>query len=730
MDNYFMPDDDRVDGPDKVTGKASYAAEYFPEGMLYAVFATSTITRGRIRSINTRAAENAPGVQAVITHLNAMQVPGWEPAPELNKVTHQNRPLRLLYDGYVYYNGQPIAMAVADTFERATYAASLITAAYDEEQFETNLEKNTGRAVRPGNRADYVRGEADAFRNAPVHIEAEYLIPAEMHNPMELHAITAVWTGENNLKVYTKTQGVKSSQRALMQAFKLPEANVQVTAAFVGGGFGSALRTWPHEIAAVMAARKLNRPIRLVLTRADMFTSVGHRPRTIQKIGIGTNKEGVLTGITHEATGQTSSYEQFTEGVVNMTRFLYACPNVNTIYKTVALDIGTPTWMRGPGEATGAFALECGIDEMAYAIGMDPLDLRKKNYAETDPEKNKPFSSKFLRECYELGAEKIGWYQRNPAPRSMQENDWLVGYGMSTGTFNAGRGKAAVRAIFRPNGTLVLESAVSDSGPGTATAMTEIAARALGIPAAAIVFNLGESDLPPGPTQGGSTTTSTLGSAVYEVCEALKNELIKMAGPLLKNTSGELMKFSATGIVIPGNELVTYSSIFANAGQQQLELTQESQASGAQGNYSIYSYSVHFVKVHVHPRTGVVRVKQVVSVADAGKIMSEKTARSQMIGGVTGGIGMALSEEAIMDHRFGRYVNNNFADYHVAVNADVPKVDVYFINQPDPVLNPMGAKGMGEIALIGFAAAVANAVYHATGKRIRDLPITPDKVMA
>ncbi len=730
MNTLFDNTDDRVDGPDKVTGKAKYAAEYFPDSMLYAVFANSTVTRGRIRKINTRAAENAPGVAAVITHLNAIQVPGWEPAPPVEKVTHTNRPLRLLYDGYVYYNGQPIAMVLADTLERATFAASLVQAEYEEEAFATDLEKNLDKAIRPGNRADYVRGEADVFMKAPVHIEASYLLPTEAHNPMELHAITALWTDADHLKVYTKTQGVKSSQRALMQAFKLPEENVEVTAAFVGGGFGSALRTWPHEIAAVMAAKKLNRPVRLVLSRADMFTSVGHRPRTIQKMGMGANADGTLTGITHEATGETSSYEQFTEGVVNMTRFLYACPNVNTIYKTVALDIGTPTWMRGPGEATGAFALESAMDELAYALQMDPLDLRKKNYADTDPEKNKPFSSKFLRECYDVGAEKIGWYQRNPVPRSMQENGWLVGYGMSTGTFNAGRGKASVRAIFHADGRLVLESAVSDSGPGTATAMVQIASRALGLPAERITFNLGESDLPPGPTQGGSTTTSTLGSAVYEACEELKNQLIKMAGNTVSDVEKDKLTFTEREIQLPDGRKISYAAILANGGQQQIELTKDSQASGSQNGYSIYSYSVHFVKVWVHPSTGVVRVKQVVSVADAGKIMSDKTARSQMIGGVTGGIGMALAEEAVIDDRYGRYVNNNFADYHVAVNADVPMIDVHFVNKPDPVLNPMGAKGMGEIALIGFAAAIANAVYHATGKRIRELPITPDKLMS
>jgi xanthine dehydrogenase YagR molybdenum-binding subunit len=731
MDDKINIPADRVDGKDKVTGAAKYTAEYPLPGLQYAVFAPGIITRGNIISINTKAAENAPGVTAVITHLNAPAIPGWAPNPDPSKGEHANRPLQLFYDAHIYYNGQPIALVIADTFERATYAASLVKATYREELYETDLEKNIDKGKRPGNRADYVRGEADAWKDAVFKLEAEYTMPTEVHNPMELHAIIADWTADDKVTVYDKTQGVKDTQRNIMRAFKLPESNVTVIAEFVGGGFGSALRTWPHEIMAVSAAKKINKPVKLVLTRADMFTSVGYRPRTIQKIGIGATAEGKLTGITHEAIGQTSSYENFTEGVLNMTQFLYACPNVNTSYKIVSLDVGTPTWMRGPGEATGSFALESAIDELAYALAMDSLDLRKKNYAETDPERNRPFSSKYLNECYDIGAEKIGWYKRNRQPRSMQEDGMLVGYGMSTGVFGAYRGRASVRVVLNADGSLLLESAVSDSGPGTATAMTQIASSSMGIPISKIRFNLGESNLPPGPTQGGSTTTATLGSAVYDVCEALKEKLLQLSSNIFGTVKKEDIIFGNQEMKLASDNATraSYGDILKQNNLPQVELVKDSSGAPGGDKYSMYSFSVHFTKVHVNPVTGVVKVKQVVTVGDAGKIVSEKTARSQMIGGVVGGIGMALMEESVIDHRYGRYVNNNFADYHVPVNADVPHIEAYFVNKPDPIINPMGAKGMGEIALIGFAASITNAVYHATGKRIRELPVTPDKLL-
>ncbi|HTD94282.1 MAG TPA: xanthine dehydrogenase family protein molybdopterin-binding subunit, partial [Chitinophagaceae bacterium] len=681
--------------------------------------------------------ERAPGVLTVLSYLNSPKVPGFQPIDKKkNPDAKEWEGLKIFYDNVIHSNGQPIAVVVADTFERATFAASLVKARYEKAPGETDFIKNMSHAViaKGGwSPSIYSRGKENAYKTSPVNIEAEYILPIETHNPMELHAITAKWEGDK-ITVYDKTQGPKDTQASIMQAFALPESNVTVIAEYVGGAFGSALRVWPHEIAAILAAKKINRPVKLMLTRAQMFTMVGYRPYAYQRIGLGATADGRLTGITHTAIGLTSAYEDFNEGITGVSKFLYACPNVNTEYKLLPLDVNTPIWMRGPGEATGCFALESALDELSYKLNMDPIALRLVNYAETDPASGLPWSSKFLRECYELGAEKIGWSKRTQAPRSMKENGMLVGYGIGCGVFGALRFEATAKGILKQDGTLVLQSAVSDMSPGTATAMVKIASDTLGLSQDKIRFELGHSSLPPGPTQGGSATTSTLGSAVFEVCREIREKLsalVTQPGAAFENKKPGDLEITDGEIASTGDRTVkrTFSQVLQDNALPAIEITKESKATEELKKYSMYSFSVHFVKVEVHPLTGVVRVKRVVTVADAGKIVSEKTARSQMIGGVVGGIGMALTEEAIIDHRYGRYVNNNLADYHVPVNADVPPIETYFINKPDPILNPMGAKGMCEIALIGFAAAVANAVYHATGKRVRELPITPEKTI-
>jgi xanthine dehydrogenase YagR molybdenum-binding subunit len=387
--------------------------------------------------------------------------------------------------------------------------------------------------------------------------------------------------------------------------------------------------------------------------------------------------------------------------------------------------------MRGPGEATGCFALESALDELAYALNIDPIELRLRNHADTDPQSNKPYSSKFLKETYQLGADAIGWKERNPAPNSMKEGEWMLGYGMATGVFNAGRGTARALARIYVDGNLVVQSAVSDSGPGTATSMKKIASETMGIPTSKVSFELGDTSFPPGPTQGGSTTTSTLGSAVYDVCKALQKKLGELAiKSRFQNAKLEDLVYSDGFVALKdGSSKVSYTEVMKQNGLAQLETTEESKTNEEIRKYASYSYSTHFVKVMVHPVTGVIKVDKLVTACDAGKIVSPKTARSQVIGGVVGGIGMALMEEGVIDNRYGRWVNNNFADYHVPVQADVPHVEVLFVNKPDPILNPVGAKGMGEIALIGFAAALGNAIYHATGRRIRELPITLDKML-
>jgi xanthine dehydrogenase YagR molybdenum-binding subunit len=707
MTNDIMSNDkpalSRVDGRLKVTGKAKYAAEYSVKGLVYGVLVGSTVTKGSIKTIDTKKAEGAPGVLSVLTYLNAPKIPGYQtdnPSPK--------GPLKIFNNDQVYFNGQPIALVVADTFERALFGASLVSATYNVEPHQTDLKPNTGSGFAPGRGKDYLKGQEDAYKLAPIKIEQEYIIPTEVHNPMELHAIIARWDADDKITVWDKTQGVKSTQRSIAQAFKIPPENVQVTSPFVGGAFGAALRTWPHEIAAVLAAKAVGKPVKLVLSRADMFTSVGYRPYTWQKVGIGATADGKLAGITHEATGQTSVYEDFTEGVVNISQLMYACPNVNTRYKIVSLNVNVPTPMRGPGEATGAFALECAMDELSYALNIDPIELRMRNYAETDPSNNKPYSSKFLSDAYKIGADKIGWSNRSPKPGSVTENGWLTGYGMAAGMFGAHRSSATVLARMMADGTLALQTAVTDIGPGTGTGMVTVASETMGIPADKIRFDMGDSSLPPSPTQGGSQVMSTVGSAVHDACIALKEKFKTLAG---------------TG------DATNYVQILKQQNLDKLEVTTASKGGEEQGKYSMYSWSVHFMKVLVHPTTGVVKIDTAISVADAGTIISAKTARSQMIGGTIMGTGMALMEEAIIDHRYGRLVNNNFADYHVPVQADIPQVEAYFVNKPDLIINPIGAKGMGEIATIGVAAAIANAVYNATGKRVRDLPITPDKLL-
>ncbi|HEX6430689.1 MAG TPA: xanthine dehydrogenase family protein molybdopterin-binding subunit [Niastella sp.] len=682
---------DRVDGKAKVTGTARYAADHLVQNVAYGFLVGSTIAKGRIKSIDTKAAAQAPGVLAVITHLNAPPIPGYQKAQDPAKPPPGG--LRIFYNDEIFYYDQPIALVVADTYERVLYAAKLVKAQYEKSAQQTELQPNLNKATIPANPAfkDYKRGEADAYKNAPVKLEQEYYHPAEVHNPMELANILAQWEGDNKITVYTKTQGVEATKKTLQEAFQIPLENITVHAQHIGGAFGMGLRTWPYEIAALMGAKKTGRTIKLVLHREQMFTNVGHRPATLQKIGLGATKDGKLTGIMHEAFAHTSIYQEFTEATINITRFLYACPNVTTRYRLVPLNVCTPIWMRGPGEATGCFALESAMDELAFALNLDPIEFRLRNHADKDPETNRPWSSKYLKECYEMGAEKIVWKERKLTPRSLADGDWLIGYGMGTGSFGAFRQVAFVKARLQPDGSLLLQCSVNDMGPGTATMMTTIAADVLGITPDKITVQMGSTTFPAGPTQGGSNVTSTVGSAVYDVCTALKE------------------KIAATG------------------NKEVLEITKESK--GKEQPYAMYSFSVHFVKLRIHRFTGQIKIDHVVSCADAGTIISHKTAESQMIGGAVGGIGMALMEDMLIDHRFGRPINNNLADYHVPVNADIPNIDVFFVNKKDPFTNPMGSKGLGEIALIGMAPAIANAVFNATGKRIRSLPITPDKLI-
>ncbi|RPD46826.1 xanthine dehydrogenase family protein molybdopterin-binding subunit [Hymenobacter sediminis] len=725
----------RVDGRAKVTGQARYAAEHNVPGVVHGVLVTSTIARGRIKSLDTAAAEKAPGVLAVLTYRNSPGVPAYQDAKANNNPRLEGQEHRVFHDDQIHFSNQPVALAIADTLEHAQHAATLVRVQYEATTPETDLLAHRHRGQKPKKAEDYQRGQPNAYQQAPVRVEQEYHTAVQVHNPLEPHAAIAHWVGPR-LIVYNKTQAPALAKQDLRRMFQLPENGVQVHSPYVGGAFGGASRIWPQEVAAILGAKLVGRPVKVALRRQQMFNLVGYRPYSAQRVGVGATPDGKLTGITHEAFGQTSRHEEFTERIVDPTKSAYRCPNLNTRYQLVPLDVSTPAWTRGPGESSGSFALESAMDELAYALRLDPLELRRRNFAETDPKDDKPWSSNQLRACYERGAEQFGWGKRPPQPRATRQGEWMVGWGMAMGIYKAERAKAAARAQLFADGRLVVQSATADAGPGTYTIMTQIAAQTSGVPVQNIRFELGDSAFPPAPGQFGSHTAASVGSAVHAVCTALQQQLLDLA---LRTPDWARHKLKLTDVVAENGVVrqarhprrqLSYPQILREHNLMGLDLTREVDKGPEQDQYSGKSFCANFVEVRVNEATGVVRVSRVVSALDVGKVLNPKTARSQVYGCVTWGIGMALMEEARMDHRFGRFVNNQLAEYHIPVNADMPEVEVIFIDEPDSHLDPMGAKGMGEIGLIGLTAAIANAVYHATGKRIRELPITPDKVLA
>ncbi len=707
----------RVDGRLKVTGGARYAAEAQVADLLYGVLVTSTATRGKLASIDTAAAEKAPGVVAVLTHRNMPRIPGRQEVPGTPDPS-VGRPLQPLQDDTIYHNGQPIAVVIADTFERATKAAAMVRATYREDKAVTTFadaRKNAFPPTQPKaperetkKTQDYDRGDADkALRDAAVRVEETYTIPTEHHNPMEPHATVALWDG-SNLTLYEKTQGVDMTQKQVSMALGISAEDVRVISPFVGGAFGTCLRTWPHTLIAALAAKHVRRPVKVVLTRAQMFTMTGYRPESMQTVALGATREGNLTAIRDEAISQTSTYEEYTETIVSPPQVLYACPNVRTRYRLAAMNVNTPAPMRGPGEATGAYALESALDELAWALKMDPVELRLRNFADKDPKADLPWSSNSLKECYRAAAERFGWSRRKPEPRSMREGRLLVGYGMATATWPTHRQPATVLVRLLADGGAVLRTASADIGPGTYTSMTQIAADALRLPVSHVRFELGDSNFPQSPIEGGSMTLASVGSAVHEAALAARDEVRKLAG---------------------GDATDDYAAVLKRHGKDSVEVTHKSQPGEETKKFSMRAFGTHFIEVRVDPDLGTVRVARVVSRIAAGRIINPKTAGSQAIGGIVGGIGMALLEHTVWDPRNARVVNANLADYHVPVNADIPDLDVQFVEEEDRHVNPLGAKGIAELALVGVAPAVANAVYHATGKRVRDLPITIEKLL-
>ena len=708
----------RVDGRAKVTGQARYAAEYNVPNLAYGHVVGSAIARGAVTSIHTAAALALPGVLHVFTHENVKGLP-WFDRSYRDEVAPSGSPFRPLYDERIHFSGQPIALVVAETFEVARHAAALIRVDYAHKMPQTDFETQWHSAYTPEFRTPLPKARGDAaraFAAAAVHVDAQYRVPVEHHNPMELFGATIVRDEDGRLTVYDKTQGVLNVHGYLCRVFGFAEDELRVVSPFVGGAFGSGLRPQYHVFLAVLAARELKRSVRVSLTRQQMFT-LGHRPMTWQRVKLGAAADGTLQALTHEAIAETSRFEDFNEAVVNWSGMLYRCEAAAFDHKLVQLDVNTPVDMRAPGATWGVYALESAMDELAAKLRMDPLELRLKNYAERDGNEDKPFSSKALRECYRQGAERFGWGRRNPEPRSMREGTAMVGWGMATGTWEAMQEQATARAVLTADGRLTVSSATGDIGTGTYTVMTQIAADALGVPIEHVTFELGDSRLPAAPVEGGSWTAASVGSAVKAACDKIRERVLDLG----RRIDGPSAEAGAAQSVI---------DVLRRAGVQTIDETATVGPSKKREDYALYSHSAVFAEVKVDEDLGTVKVTRVVSAVAGGRILNPKTARSQILGSIVWGIGMALQEESVMDHARGRFMTHNLADYHFPVHADVHDIDVIFVEEHDDVVNPLGAKGLGEIGIVGVGAAIANAVYHATGKRVRDLPITLDKLLS
>ncbi len=730
----------RVDGRAKVTGAAKYAAEYNVPNLAYGYVVSSAVAKGRITQIDAADALELPGVLQVFTHENTPRLARFDRSYR-DQIAPPGSPFRPLHDEEIKYSAQPVALVVANTFELARYAASLIRVEYERAGHATDLEEQRAEAYAPRPRLGIPpppkrRGDADqAFAKAAVQVEAEYRVPVEHHNPMELFGTTVVWDEDGKLTVYDKTQGVQNVRDYLCRVLGCSKNDLRVVAPFVGGGFGSGLRPQYQVFLAVLAARELKRSVRVSLTRQQMF-SFGHRPATWQRVALGATADGRLEALLHEAIAETSRFEDYSEPVVHWSGLLYQCDHVKLDHKVVPLDLYTPSDMRAPGAAWGVYALECAMDELAVKLGIDPVELRLKNYTEKDHNEDKPFSSKELRACYRQGAARFGWARRNPPPGSMREGHTRIGWGMASGVWDASQLPAAAKAVLTADGKLTVSSATADIGTGTYTIMTQIAAETLGLPLEDVTFQLGDSALAPAPVEGGSFTASTVGSAVQAVCDKVRQKVFKLArkgkDSPLANADFEDVTF-ADGQVRLTQDPSRAVPITEAMRQRKVDAIEEETTAIPnvlkQSGYSRHAHSAVFAEVKIDADFGTVHVPRVVSAVAAGRILNPKTARSQVLGGVVWGIGMALEEESVLDHAFGRFMTHNLADYHVPVNADVQDIEVIFMEEQDVVVNPLGAKGLGEIGVVGVAAAIANAVFHATGKRIRDLPITPDKLL-
>lgn len=724
----------RYEGRSKVLGTAKYAAEFTPPSKpLYAWMILSTVPAGQITAMDTTAADRASGVVKILTPFNAPKLPGVKTQPPAT------RKLSLLQDRAVYYNGEPIGLVVASSLDEARLAASLVKVKYAVTPAKLNFDKRLAEKRMPkGGNAPKKQDhgdEAEAWAKATTVLEQTYTTPLQNHNPMEPHATIAMWEGEK-LTVYDATQYISGDRQTLAKHFALPLDNVHVMDPIVGGGFGSKGSTWSHVILAAMASKVVGQPVKLVIDRTQMFGPVGGRPATTQHIKLGTDSTGKLVAIRHEAVMPASVMEDFLEPSAKQTEMLYACEQIAIDHQVVDMNIGVQTFQRAPGEATGTAALEAAMDELAIKLNMDPLELRLKNYAEKDPGEQKEFTSKNLRAAYADASSRFGWEKRNRTPGAMREGNKLIGHGMATATYSANRSAAMASIKLTPEGKVVIASGSQDLGTGMYTIMAQTVMQELDVPMDKIEAKLGDSTLPKAPVSGGSQSAASVGPAVKEACNQL---LLKLAAMAVDDATSPLYKAKPQDVTAraytlqlksdPAKSEPLTASITRNKGQA-VETTGSGEPSDeVQRAMSAHSWGAVFCEVAVDQTTWMVEVRRVVATYDIGTLLNKKTGISQLEGGIVWGIGMALTDESHLDNNYGRIVNNNLGEYHVPVNADAQVIDVKVLGIPDTKFSSQGARGIGEIGITGIAGAINNAVYNATGKRVRSFPITPDKLL-
>ncbi|GAA4465642.1 xanthine dehydrogenase family protein molybdopterin-binding subunit [Nibrella saemangeumensis] len=693
----------RIDGLAKVTGKADYSTDHPVKNAAYAILFKSTIAAGRITDIDTAEAEKAPGVLAVITHKNA---------PKLN-VKGGLRGGAMLQSPVVEFYGQHIGIVVAETFEQARHASHLVKVTYDKAAARVDFDKLVGEAVRPKDKEDEKRGDAKAaLRAAEIAFEAVYATPIEHHHPLEPHATIAEWNG-GQLTLYNSSQIVNGAQNATAATLNIKPEQVRIITPYIGGGFGSKGGQWANLVLTAVAAKQVNRPVKLALTRQQMVNSVGLRQHNHQKMSLGATKDGKLTALAHEITTHCAINEEFVEPCGDCSKLMYAVPNSLITYRVVPMNLILPTYTRGPGKATGSFALESAMDELAYKLNMDPVGFRLKNEPARDPSNGKPWSSRTTVQCLTEGAKAFGWEKRKLEPRQLRDGNTLIGYGVACGTYPARQRPSSALVKLKREGsdvTAIVELAAADLGTGTYTILTQTAADALGLPLNRINVRIGDSTLPPAAGSVGSVGASSYANVVNDACIKITDELMARSGKqyYTRPTASQLMI---------SEKIDSYQTRV------------DSDAPEGADEYSSHSFNANFAEVRVDMATGMVRVSRFLAVTGAGKILNPKTARSQIIGGVVWGIGMALTEESVVDPRWGNFVTRSLADYHVPANLDIGTMEVLFVREEDTRSNKMGVKGIGEVGIVGVAAAVANAVFNATGKRIRELPMTPDKLL-